>query len=281
MRGALASRPIGEVMSEAEGLVNAGVKELLIIAQDTSAYGVDLKYKMDFWGGRPLKTRMLELCQALGSLGVWIRLHYVYPYPHVDNVIPLMSEGKILPYLDVPLQHGSPRILKAMRRPASAGSTLERIRSWRSICPEITIRSTFIVGFPGETDEDFEHLLGFLQQAQLDRVGCFEYSPVEGARANALDGHVPDEVKSERRDRFMRLQAEISSKRLQNKVGTRQQVLVDEVSTHGAIARSTADSPEIDGIVRIEDGQELKTGQFASVLVHQADEYDLSAQLAV
>lgn len=279
MRGPLASRPIGEVMSEAEGLVNSGVRELLVIAQDTSAYGVDLKYKMDFWGGRPLKTRMLELCQALGSLGVWVRLHYVYPYPHVDQVIPLMAEGKILPYLDVPLQHGSPRILKSMRRPASAGSTLDRIHRWREICPEITIRSTFIVGFPGETEEDFKQLLEFLEEAQLDRVGCFEYSPVEGARANELEGQVADEIKAERYDRFMRLQAEISRSRLQSKIGSTQQVLVDEVTEDHAIARSTADSPEIDGIVTIEDGQSLSPGEFTRVEVHQSDDHDLTARL--
>ena len=280
MRGTLVSRPIGEVMTEAEGLVRAGVKEILVIAQDTSAYGVDVKYRTDFWGGRPLKTRMLELCEALGSLGVWVRLHYVYPYPHVDNVIPLMTEGKILPYLDVPLQHGSTKILKAMRRPAAAEKTLDRITRWREICPEITIRSTFIVGFPGETDQDFEELLQFLQEARLDRVGCFEYSPVDGARANDLEGHVPDELKAERRDRFMRLQADISYERLQSKVGSKQEVLIDEVTGDGAIARSHADAPEIDGIVHISDGQGLAPGQLASVRVNGADEYDLFAQLA-
>jgi len=279
MRGPLVSRPIGNVMTEAEGLVKSGVKELLVIAQDTSAYGVDLKYRMDFWGGKPLKTRMLELCQALGSLGVWVRLHYVYPYPHVDNVIPLMADGKILPYLDVPLQHGSKKVLKAMRRPAAAEGTLERIRRWREICPEITIRSTFIVGFPGETDDDFSELLDFLEEAQLDRVGCFEYSPVEGARANQLDGHVPDEVKAERRDQFMRLQAGISHDRLQSRIGTTQQVLVDEVTEDGAIARSASDSPEIDGIVRVKDGASLEPGQFANVRVEHADDHDLTARL--
>ena len=280
MRGPLVSRPIGEVMAEAEGLVAAGVKELLVIAQDTSAYGVDLKYRMDFWGGRPLKTRMLELCQALGNLGVWVRLHYVYPYPHVDEVIPLMAEGRILPYLDVPLQHGSPRILKAMRRPAAAGDTLERIRRWREICPNITIRSTFIVGFPGETEDDFERLLEFLADAQLDRVGCFKYSNVEGARANAHDGHLPEHVKAERWDRFMRRQTSISQARLHRKIGTVQRVLVDEIGKAGAIARSTADSPEIDGIVRIEDGQHLSPGDFADVTIHQAAEHDLAGRLA-
>lgn len=280
MRGPLVSRPIGEVMTEAEGLVAAGVKELLVIAQDTSAYGTDIKYRMDFWGGRPLKTRMLELCQALGSLGAWVRLHYVYPYPHVDEVIPLMAEGRILPYLDVPLQHGSPRVLKAMRRPAAAADTLERIRRWRDICPRITIRSTFIVGFPGETEDEFEQLLEFLEQAQLDRVGCFRYSNVEGARANALEHHVPEEIKAERWDRFMRLQASISRARLARKIGTVQRVLVDEVGEDAAIARSAADSPEIDGIVRIEDGGTLRSGQFADVRIHGATDYDLAGRLA-
>lgn len=280
MRGPLVSRPIGEVMSEAEGLVRSGVKELLVIAQDTSAYGVDIKYKTDFWGGRPLKTRMLELCEALGSLGVWVRLHYVYPYPHVDNVIPLMADGRLLPYLDVPLQHGSPTILKAMKRPAAAANTLERIRRWREICPEITIRSTFIVGFPGETDDHFEQLLEFLEAAQLDRVGCFEYSDVEGARANALPGQVDAETKAERHARFMQLQARISRKRLQDKVGSTQRVLVDAVADDGAIARSSADSPEIDGVVRIEDGQDLKPGEFADVAIRTADDYDLAGRVA-
>ncbi len=280
MRGKLVSRPIGDVMSEAEGLVRAGVKELLVIAQDTSAYGVDIKYRMDFWGGRPLKTRMLELCQALGSLGVWVRLHYVYPYPHVDEVIPLMAEGKILPYLDVPLQHGSPRILKAMKRPAAAGNTLERIRRWREICPELTIRSTFIVGFPGETEEDFEELLAFLEEAQLDRVGCFKYSDVEGARANALEGHVDEDTKAERLERFMDLQAEISRSRLSAKVGTRQQVLVDARDGDVAIARSSADAPEIDGLVHIQNAGDLQPGAFAEVQVLASDDHDLTARLA-
>ncbi|MDX1555258.1 MAG: 30S ribosomal protein S12 methylthiotransferase RimO [Xanthomonadales bacterium] len=279
MRGPLVSRPIGEVMREAEGLVEAGVRELLVIAQDTSAYGVDLKYRMDFWGGRPLKTRMLELCQALGSLGVWVRLHYVYPYPHVDDVIPLMAENRILPYLDVPLQHGSPNILKAMRRPAAAGNTLERIRRWREICPEMTIRSTFIVGFPGETEDDFRCLLDFLQEARLDRVGCFQYSNVDGARANGLDGHVPEAVKQERYDRFMQLQARISADRMQARVGSTQTVLVDEVSEDGAVSRSMADAPEIDGLVHVADGQSLQPGQFADVVIESADDYDLFGRL--
>lgn len=280
MRGRLVSRPIGDVMSEAEGLVRAGVKELLVIAQDTSAYGVDIKYRMDFWGGKPLKTRMLELCQALGSLGVWVRLHYVYPYPHVDEVIPLMAEGKILPYLDVPLQHGSPRILKAMKRPAAAGNTLERIRKWREICPEITIRSTFIVGFPGETEADFEELLAFLEAAQLDRVGCFKYSAVEGARANALEGHVDEETKASRLERFMSLQADISRSRLSSKVGSVQQVLVDQVDGDHAIARSTADAPEIDGLVHIQGAESLQAGAFANVRITASDDHDLTAELA-
>ncbi len=280
MRGPLVSRPIGDVMTEAEGLARAGVKELLVIAQDTSAYGVDLKYKMDFWGGRPLKTRMYELCEALGSLGVWVRLHYVYPYPHVDKVIPLMADGKVLPYLDVPLQHGSPKILRAMRRPAAAGNTLERIRQWRSVCPELTIRSTFIVGFPGETEQDFEDLLAFLEEAQLDRVGCFAYSDVAGARANALEDHVDEELKVARLERFMAVQARISRERLQGKIGTVQRVLVDAVDAQGAIARSSADAPEIDGIVHIEDGQGLKPGDFAEVTVLAADDHDLSGRLA-
>ena len=280
LRGGLVSRPVGNVMSEAERLVDAGVKELLVISQDTSAYGVDLKYKLDFWNGRPLKTRMKELCEALGSLGAWVRLHYVYPYPHVDEIIPMMAEGKLLPYLDVPFQHGSPRVLKQMKRPAAAENTLERIQRWREICPELTIRSTFIVGFPGETDEDFEVLLDFLQQAQLDRVGCFTYSPVDGARANDLPGAVAEEVKEERWHRFMQTQADISRNRLHSKVGSVQQVLVDEVDARYAIARSKADAPEIDGLVYIVDGQELAPGSLADVLIEEADDYDLTARLA-
>lgn len=280
MRGKLVSRPIGGVMGEAERLVAAGVKELLVISQDTSAYGSDIKYKLDFWDGRPLKTRMNELCATLGELGVWVRLHYVYPYPHVDGVIPLMAEGKILPYLDVPFQHGSPSVLKRMKRPAAAGNTLERIRAWRETCPELVIRSTFIVGFPGETDEEFEELLTFLEEAQLDRVGCFTYSPVEGARANELDGAVPEDVKEERWHRFMQLQAEISRDRLSARVGTVQTVLVDETGPDGAIARSTADAPEIDGTVFVSDGQELRPGDFADVLVESSDDYDLAGRLS-
>ncbi|MEL0028796.1 MAG: 30S ribosomal protein S12 methylthiotransferase RimO, partial [Perlucidibaca sp.] len=229
LRGDLVSRPVGSVLTEAENLVKAGVQELLVVSQDTSAYGVDLKYKLDFWGGQPVKTRMLELCEALGSMGVWVRLHYVYPYPHVDNVIPLMSEGKILPYLDNPFQHGSPSVLKRMKRPAHAENTLERIKAWRAICPDLIIRSTFIVGFPGETEEEFQELLAWLQEAQLDRVGCFPYSPVEGAVANDVAEPVPEEIKQERLDRFMALAAEISAERLQRRVGRIETVLVDEI----------------------------------------------------
>jgi ribosomal protein S12 methylthiotransferase len=279
LRGRLVSRPIGEVMSEAERLVAAGVRELLVISQDTSAYGVDLKYKLDFWGGRPVRTRMKELCDALGSLGVWVRLHYVYPYPHVDEIIPMMAGGRILPYLDVPFQHGSPRILKQMKRPAAAENTLERIRRWREICPELTIRSTFIVGFPGESDDDFATLLDFLDQAQLDRVGCFTYSAVEGAKANELPGAVPEEVKQERWHAFMQKQAVISRARLQKKVGTVQEVLIDQVDGNGATARSRADAPEIDGTVQIHDGSHLEPGKLVKVKVEAADDYDLFASL--
>jgi ribosomal protein S12 methylthiotransferase len=280
MRGDLVSRPIGEVMQEAERLVRAGVKELLVISQDTSAYGVDLKYRTSFWNGRPLKTRMTELAGALGALGVWVRLHYVYPYPHVDEVAPLMAQGKILPYLDVPFQHAAPRILKLMKRPASAEDTLARIRSWRAVCPEITLRSTFIVGFPGETEAEFEQLLEFLEEAQLDRVGCFAYSPVEGAAANALPDPVAQELKEERRARLMTLQARISAARLRAKVGRRLEVLVDQVDRKGAVARSSADAPEIDGVVRIRDGARLRPGEFAAVIVEDAGEHDLTARLA-
>lgn len=277
MRGDLVSRPAGDVMQEAERLVAAGVRELLVISQDTSAYGVDTKYQLSFWNGRPLKTRMLELCEALGSLGVWIRLHYVYPYPHVDKVIPLMAEGKILPYLDIPFQHASRSVLKNMKRPAASENNLQRIRSWREICPDLTIRSTFIVGFPGETDDDFTQLLDFLDEAQLDRVGCFQYSPVEGAAANALDGTVADEVKAERWERFMARQSSISEAKLANKVGQQLTVLVDSIDGDVAIARSTADAPEIDGVVFIEGGSNLPVGEFADVTVTEAEEYDLIA----
>ncbi|HUP94738.1 MAG TPA: 30S ribosomal protein S12 methylthiotransferase RimO [Burkholderiales bacterium] len=275
MRGNLVSRPIGEVMQEAEALVKAGVKELLIVSQDTSAYGVDVKYRTGFWGGRPLRTRMTELARALGELGVWVRLHYVYPYPHVDEVIPLMAEGRILPYLDVPFQHASRHILKAMKRPADGENNLARIQGWRDICPELTIRSTFIVGFPGETEADFDELLGFLQEAQLDRVGCFAYSPVEGAAANALPDSVPEEVKEERRARFMAVQERISVERLKRKVGRELTVLVDEVTEDGAVARSTADAPEIDGVVHVSRSRKLKGGEFARVRVMRSDAHDL------
>ena len=278
LRGRLVSRPIGDVMGEAERLAAAGVRELLVISQDTSAYGVDLKYKLDFWDGRPVKTRMKELCEALGSLGIWVRLHYVYPYKHVDEIIPMMADGRILPYLDVPFQHGSPRILKQMKRPAAAENTLERIRRWREICPELAIRSTFIVGFPGETDDDFESLLEFLREGQLDRVGCFTYSPVEGARANELDGAVPEDLKEERWNAFMQTQAEISTARLRNKIGSIQEVLVDEVTEDGAIARSKADAPEIDGVVHIPDGQGLSPGMLIEVEIEGSNDYDLTAR---
>ncbi|NIP16776.1 MAG: 30S ribosomal protein S12 methylthiotransferase RimO [Xanthomonadales bacterium] len=280
MRGRLSSRPAGSVLDEAERLVAAGVRELLVISQDTSAYGSDLKYRMDFWGGRPVRSRLYELCEALGSLGVWVRLHYVYPYPHVDEIIPLMADGRILPYLDVPFQHGSPRILKSMRRPAAAENTLERIRRWRGICPDLTLRSTFIVGFPGETEEDFQTLLDFLSEARLDRVGCFTYSPVEGARANDLPGAVPEEVKLEREARFMDLQADISRERLQSRIGSEMTVLVDAVEGDTAEARSAADAPEIDGLVFIHDAADLRPGQFARVVIESAGEHDLAGRLA-
>jgi ribosomal protein S12 methylthiotransferase len=273
MRGDLVSRPIAEVMQEAENLVKAGVKELLVISQDTSAYGVDVKYRTGFVGGKPTKTRMTELCKALGELGVWVRLHYVYPYPHVDEVIPLMAEGKILPYLDVPFQHASPRILRLMKRPASAEKVLERVRNWRTICPDLTIRSTFIAGFPGETETEFEELLSFLEEAQLDRVGCFAYSPVEGAAANTLPDHVPPQVKEERRARFMAVQERISARRLKAKVGKTLKVLVDEPG----VGRSSADAPEIDGVVRFKGG---KGGEFRDVLVERSDAHDLFGRLA-
>ena len=276
MRGKLVSRPIGQVMGEAERLVKAGVKELLVISQDTSAYGVDIRYRTDFWDGRPLKTDLHQLCSALGELGVWVRLHYVYPYPNVDNIIPLMAEGKILPYLDIPFQHASPRILKAMRRPGQVEKTLERIASWRAQVPDLTLRSTFIVGFPGETEEDFRMLLDFLEEARLDRVGCFQYSPVEGASANELDDPVPDEIKQERFDRFMQLQQKISAERLQEKIGRTITVLIDEVDDEGAIGRSSADAPEIDGMVFL-PAEGLKPGDFVQAVVENADEYDLWA----
>jgi len=272
MRGDLVSRPVGEVMQEAENLVQAGVKELLVIAQDTSAYGVDVKYRTGFWRGRPLKTRMTELCRALGELGAWVRLHYVYPYPHVDEVIPLMAGGKILPYLDVPFQHASGRILQLMKRPAAAEKVLARLARWRDICPELTVRSTFIVGFPGETEGEFEELLAFLEAAQLDRVGCFAYSPVDGAAANALPDRVPEEVKQARRARFMQAQAAISERKLQAKVGRSVRVLVDAPGT----GRSAADAPEIDGTVRFRGG---KSGEFRNVVIERALAHDLHGRL--
>jgi len=283
LRGDLVSRPIGSVLTEAENLAKAGVKEILVVSQDTSAYGVDLKYKLDFWGGKPVKTRMLELCEALGSLGIWVRLHYVYPYPHVDDVIPLMAEGKILPYLDIPFQHGSPTVLKRMKRPAHAENTLARIKRWREICPELIIRSTFIVGFPGETEEEFQELLDWLKEAQLDRVGCFPYSPVEGAVANDVAEAVPEDVKLERHERFMTLAAEISASRLQRRIGQLEQVLVDEIDHENgvAIARSKADAPEIDGNVFIEGAgaAQLQPGSLVQVKITDADDYDLFAEL--
>ena len=280
MRGKLVSRPVGEVLSEAEGLKRAGVKELLVISQDTSAYGVDLKYRTGFWNGRPVKTRMTELCEALSELGIWVRLHYVYPYPHVDELIPLMAEGKLLPYLDIPFQHASPKVLKAMKRPAFEDRTLERIKRWRELCPELTIRSTFIVGFPGETEEDFQYLLDWLTEAQLDRVGCFQYSPVDGAPANDMDLEpVPDDVKQERWERFMAHQQQISAARLQAKVGREIEVLVDEITDEGPIGRSHADAPEIDGMVFLDSEQELSPGQIIRARVTNADEYDLWAEV--
>jgi ribosomal protein S12 methylthiotransferase len=280
MRGDLVSRPVGDVMQEAQSLVNAGVKELLVISQDTSAYGVDVKYRTGFWGGKPLKTRMTELAVALGELGVWVRLHYVYPYPHVDEVIPLMAAGKILPYLDIPFQHANQRILKLMKRPASSENVLARIKQWRDICPDLTLRSTFIVGFPGETEEEFEELLDFLEEAQLDRVGAFAYSPVDGAVANALPDHIAPEVQQERLARLMLLQEEISEQRLKRKIGKTMKVLVDKVNEEGAIARSSADAPEIDGVVYIENGQQLKSGDFVEVKIIDSDTHDLWAEIS-
>lgn len=275
LRGDLVSRPVGDVMDEAERLVKAGVQELLVVSQDTSAYGVDTKYRTGFWQGRPLKTRMKELCEAMGDLGAWVRLHYVYPYPHVDDVIPLMAEGKILPYLDIPFQHAHPDVLRAMKRPAASEKTLDRINAWRDICPDITLRSTFIVGFPGETDAQFEYLLDFLDEAQLDRVGCFTYSPVEGATANAIHPAVPEEVKEERLARFMEKQAAISARKLQQKIGRELEVLIDEVGLDGSIGRTQADAPEIDGQIYLLDDVDVKPGDRVRVRVTDADEHDL------
>ncbi|EKT54252.1 30S ribosomal protein S12 methylthiotransferase RimO [Providencia sneebia] len=275
MRGDLDSRTVGDVLNEAKRLVESGVKELLIISQDTSAYGVDVKHRTGFWDGQPVKTSMVGLCEQLASLGVWVRLHYVYPYPHVDDVIPLMAEGKVLPYLDIPLQHASPKILKLMKRPGAVERTLERIKRWREICPELTLRSTFIVGFPGETEEDFQMLLDFLQEARLDRVGCFKYSPVEGAKANELADQVPEEIKEERYHRFMQLQQQISTERLQEKIGRELLVIIDEVDDEGAIGRSMADAPEIDGMVYMNGEFDVKPGDIVKVMIEHADEYDL------
>ena len=286
MRGNLVSRPVTRVMQEAENLVKAGVKELLVISQDTSAYGVDIKFRTGFWNGRPLRTRMPELAGALGELGAWVRLHYVYPYLHVDDIIPLMAEGRILPYLDVPFQHASPRILKLMKRPANAENNLMRIKAWREICPDITIRSTFIAGFPGETEAEFEQLLDFLREAELDRVGCFAYSPVEGAAANALPDPVPAEIREERRARFMEVQAAISRSKLKAKVGRTMTVLVDEVTKGGrgkaasVIARSAADAPEIDGVVHVRGAKKAQPGDFLQVRITASTEHDLEAELA-
>ena len=282
MRGDLVSRPVDDVLREAERLVRGGVKELLVVSQDTSAYGVDVKYAEREWRGKAYQTRMKALCEGLGELGVWSRLHYVYPYPHVDDVIPLMAEGKVLPYLDIPFQHASPRILKLMKRPGAVDKTLERIQRWRSIAPDITLRSTFIVGFPGETEAEFEELLDFLDEAQLDRVGAFAYSPVEGAAANALPDAVPEEVKQERLARFMERQSEISEAKLAAKVGTVQRCLVDALDGDLAIARSMADAPEIDGLVQIQNGFEagLKVGEFVDVEIMGSDEHDLYGEVA-
>ncbi|ATW44284.1 30S ribosomal protein S12 methylthiotransferase RimO [Glaesserella parasuis] len=281
MRGDLDSRPIVQVLDEAKRLVDSGVKELLIVSQDTSAYALDKKKeegtKTVFWNGMPIKNNLITLCEQLGSMGVWVRLHYVYPYPHVDDLIPLMAQGKLLPYLDIPLQHASPKILKAMKRPGSIDRILERIKKWREICPDLTLRSTFIVGFPGETEEDFQMLLDFLKEAQLDRVGCFKFSPVDGAVATEMEDQVPEEVKEERFHRFMQLQQQISADRLQQKIGRTLSVIVDEIDEEGIIGRSMADAPEIDGVVYVDNlsGAEVKVGQIISVTITQADEYDL------
>ncbi|MGG6220210.1 30S ribosomal protein S12 methylthiotransferase RimO [Aeromonas hydrophila] len=279
MRGDLVSRPIGEVLAEAKRLKEAGVKEILVISQDTSAYGVDVKHRTGFYDGMPVKTSMVALCEELAKLGMWVRLHYVYPYPHVDDVIPLMRDGKVLPYLDIPLQHASPRILKLMKRPGTVERTLERIQKWREICPEITLRSTFIVGFPGETEEEFQMLLDFIDKAELDRVGCFKYSPVEGAKANELPDPVPEEVQEERFQRFMELQQQVSIRKLARKVGKEMLVLIDEVDEEGATGRSAADAPEIDGLVYLNGETGLKPGDMVKVRIDEADEYDLWASL--
>lgn len=279
LRGPLISRPIHEIMREAETLVDAGVREILIVSQDTSAYGLDIGYRTGFWNGRPLKTRLLELARALGELGIWIRLHYLYPYPSVDGIVELMAKGKILPYLDVPFQHASPRILQAMRRPANTGNILERIHRWRILCPDITIRSTFITGFPGETEEDFEQLLHFLEEARLDRVGVFAYSPVDGATANALPDAVPEEVREERRMQLLELQEDISTQCLEARIGREMRVLVDEVDPEeGALARSPGDAPEVDGLVIIPECEGLEPGDFVRVRITDCDVHDLYAE---
>ncbi|MFO1379462.1 MAG: 30S ribosomal protein S12 methylthiotransferase RimO [Chitinivorax sp.] len=280
LRGDLVSRPVHEVLREADNLVKSGVRELLVVSQDTSAYGVDVKYRTGFHDGKPVKTRMTELVQALGNTGAWVRLHYVYPYPHVDEVIPLMAAGKVLPYLDIPFQHASQKVLKAMKRPANADNVLARIKQWREICPELTIRSTFIVGFPGETEADFQELLDFIAEAQLDRVGCFTYSPVEGATANELADHVPADVAEQRKARFMAAQEKISAARLAAKVGRTIEVLIDEIDDEGAIGRSKADAPEIDGQVYINDPDiQVKVGDIVRVTVTHSDEHDLWGEL--
>ncbi|BBT79601.1 ribosomal protein S12 methylthiotransferase RimO [Aeromonas veronii] len=279
MRGDLVSRPIGEVLAEAKRLKEAGVKEILVISQDTSAYGVDVKHRTGFYDGMPVKTSMVALCEELAKLDIWVRLHYVYPYPHVDDVIPLMRDGKVLPYLDIPLQHASPRILKLMKRPGTVERTLERIQKWREICPQITLRSTFIVGFPGETEEEFQMLLDFIDKAELDRVGCFKYSPVEGALANELPDPVPEEVQEERFQRFMELQQQVSIRKLARKVGQEMTVIIDEVDEEGATGRSFADAPEIDGLVYLNGETSLKPGDMVKVRIDESDEYDLWASL--
>ncbi|WP_429066293.1 30S ribosomal protein S12 methylthiotransferase RimO [Aeromonas veronii] len=279
MRGDLVSRPIGDVLAEAKRLKEAGVKELQVISQDTSAYGVDVKHRTGFYDGMPVKTSMVALCEELAKLDIWVRLHYVYPYPHVDDVIPLMRDGKVLPYLDIPLQHASPRILKLMKRPGTVERTLERIQKWREICPQITLRSTFIVGFPGETEEDFQMLLDFIDKAELDRVGCFKYSPVEGALANELPDPVPEEIQEERFQRFMELQQQVSIRKLARKVGQELTVIIDEVDEEGATGRSFADAPEIDGLVYLNGETGLKPGDMVKVRIDESDEYDLWASL--
>ena len=279
LRGDLVSRQAGDVLAEAEALAAQGVKELLVISQDTSAYGVDLKYAESAWRGAAVKARLTELCEALSSLGIWVRLHYVYPYPHVDEIMPLMAEGKILPYLDIPFQHASPAVLKAMRRPANQEKTLERIERWRAMCPDLGLRSTFIVGFPGETEKEFEFLLDWLREARLTRVGCFKYENVEGAASRALDGHVPEEVKAERHERFMAVQREVSAEVLATQVGKTLEVLIDEVDEDGATGRSAWDAPEIDGSVFIGDGEGLKPGDLIRATVTDSDDYDLWAEI--